>query len=122
MYPRFVKMSPPILANSTIHALKVEPRLLETPGIYSQIHTPRPFIRHLFRNLRSISNSHDPFISAEKKGTTASDKSGKDDRRDSKNHLSGRLFHVPHLFLHPLQRHLVDRHQRHTRVRREFHR
>ncbi|XP_043520542.1 uncharacterized protein LOC122534208 isoform X7 [Frieseomelitta varia] len=45
---------------------------------------------------------------AEEKGTTASDKSGKDDRRDSKNHLSGRLFHVPHLFLHPLQRHIVD--------------
>ncbi|XP_076546883.1 pH-sensitive chloride channel 1 isoform X6 [Osmia lignaria lignaria] len=45
----------------------------------------------------------------EKKGTTASDKSSKDDRRDSENYLSGRLFHVPHLFLHPLQRQLVDR-------------
>ncbi|KOX69893.1 hypothetical protein WN51_06238 [Melipona quadrifasciata] len=73
----------------------------------------RPFILPsvIFSRSRcSISDSHsnDPFISAEEKGTTASDKSGKDDRRDSKNHLSGRLFHVPHLFLHPLQRHLVD--------------
>lgn len=53
----------------------------------------------------------DRWISAEKKGTAASYKSGEDDRRDSKNHLPGRLLHVPHLFLHPLQRHFVDRHR-----------
>lgn len=52
------------------------------------------------------------WISAEKKGTAASYKSGEDDRRDSKNHLPDRLLHVPHLFLHPLQRHFVDRHRR----------
>nr|XP_012146841.1 PREDICTED: gamma-aminobutyric acid receptor subunit epsilon isoform X9 [Megachile rotundata] len=53
---------------------------------------------------------------AKKKGTTASHKSGKDDRRDSKNYLSGRLFHVPHVLLHPLQRQLVDRRSSVSRI------
>lgn len=80
-------------------------------SVYASRSIPRVFVS------RSSSTPetpivNDPFVSAEKKGTTASDKSGKDDRRDSKNHFSGRLFHVPHLFLHPLQRHLVDQHQR----------
>ncbi|KAG7200511.1 hypothetical protein KM043_001075 [Ampulex compressa] len=48
---------------------------------------------------------------AEEEGAAASYQSGEDDRRDSKNHLSRSLLHVPHLFLHPLQGHLVE-HQR----------
>lgn len=63
----------------------------------------------------------DRCISAEEKGTAASYKSGEDDRRDSKNHLPGRLLHVPHVFLHPLQRHFVDRHERRRQTNKQTH-